>query len=177
MFEGILVRLRSFELKDSKYIWKHFNNLNLRSQLGKAFPQSLEETKDWIRNTWKWRQNGDRFFFAFEEKTTNQLIGSVNLYMDNKISSSASLGIWIYEEKNWDKGFGTDAMKVILEIGFNYLNLQRIELSVYSTNKRAIHVYEKLGFKIVGEMRESRFMNSVYKNEVLMDILKSEWKK
>ncbi|NHJ46191.1 MAG: GNAT family N-acetyltransferase [Asgard group archaeon] len=176
MFDGELVRLRSYELDDCEYIWKHLNSLTLRAYLGKAIPQSIEETKEWISNTWKWRQDGIRFFFAFEEITTNQLLGSVNLYIDNKISKSASLGIWIYEEKNWEKGYGSDAMIVILKFGFDYLNLHRIGLSVYPANERAIHVYKKLGFKIVGEKRESRFMNGKYKNEILMDILESEWR-
>jgi RimJ/RimL family protein N-acetyltransferase len=176
MFEGQKVVLRSFELNDSDYIWKHFNNLKLRQFMGRALPQSLVEIKEFIQATWVERQRGNRFFFAFNDKTTGQLIGAVNLQMLNKISRSACLGIWIYEEKNWEQGYGTDAMRVVLKIGFDYLNLHRIELSVYPDNKRAIHVYEKLGFKIVGEQRERRFMNGKYKNEVLMDILEDEWR-
>lgn len=99
----------------------------------------------------------------------------MNLIIRNKISKSANIGIWIYEKRNWNKGFGTDAMKVALEFSFDYLNLNRIELSVYPSNTRAIRVYEKLGFKQVGQLRKSRFMNGEYKDVVLMDILKSEW--
>ncbi|NHJ40135.1 MAG: GNAT family N-acetyltransferase [Asgard group archaeon] len=175
MFEGEKVRIRSLELSDCDYIWEHFNNLELRHYMGKAMPMSREETKKFIEQSWENRKNGFQYLFAFDDKKTNQFLGCVNLVVRNKISNSADLGIWIYEGKYRDKGYGTDAMKVILSFGFDYLNLHRIELEVYPTNTRAIRVYEKIGFKKVGQKRESRFMNGEYKDSVVMDILRSEW--
>ena len=105
-----------------------------------------------------------------------QLIGHISLKGVRSINRSASVSIAIYGENNRGKGFGTDAMKVLLKIGFDYLNLHRIGLNVFATNPRAIHVYEKVGFTKVGEMRHTDYVNGKYVNDVAMDILEDEWR-
>ncbi|MGC9779609.1 MAG: GNAT family N-acetyltransferase [Candidatus Heimdallarchaeota archaeon] len=175
MFIGKKVILRSLELSDLDYIVKHDNNLDLRHNLGTAVPCSRQDSENWIRESWEKRKIGERFVFAFTNKETSEFIGVVNLYIINKTSKSAALGIWIYEEKNKSKGYGTDAMELILDFGFNYINLNRIELSVYPHNLRAIKLYEKIGFVKVANLRQSRYMNGKYIDEIIMDILRDDW--
>ena len=175
MFIGKKVILRSLELTDLEYIVNHDNNLDLRHNMGSAIPRSREDSENLIRGSWKLRKNDERYFFAFVDKETNDFIGIVNLGLDNKISRSASLGIWIYEEKNRSKGYGSDAMNLILDFGFNYINLNRIELSVYPHNTRAIKLYEKMGFIQVAKLRQSRYMNGKYIDEIIMELLRDDW--
>jgi RimJ/RimL family protein N-acetyltransferase len=177
MFEGEKVRLRSLELSDLDTIMEFWNNLDLRHNVGYAFPDSKQNREEFIRNSWKLRKEGKAYIFAIERKDTMEFLGHVSIYIHRNRDRSADLGIMIYNLENWDKGFGTDAMKVILVFGFEYRNLHRIELSVYPDNKRAIHVYKKLGFKEIGRKREARFMNGKYRDEVIMDILQREWRK
>ena len=177
LFEGEKIRLRSFELSDLDAIMEHWNELSIRHHVGSAVPHSRQEREEFIRNSWKLRSEGSAYIFAIERKDTKEFLGHVSLYVQRNRARSADLGIMIYNKENWDRGYGTDAMKVILEFGFNYQNLHRIELSVYPDNKRAIHVYKKLGFKEVGRKRETRFMNGKYRDEVIMDILQREWRK
>ncbi|NHJ87821.1 MAG: GNAT family N-acetyltransferase [Asgard group archaeon] len=177
MFEGNLVRLRSFELTDVNLMMEHWNDLEFRQFCGRATPDSREEREELIKNSWKLRQEGKMYFFAIEEKNTKKFLGHTSLNIINKIARSADLGIFIYNKVDWNKGFGTDAMIVLLNYGFNFLNLHRIELSVYPYNERAIHVYEKIGFTIYGRKRRSRFMNGEFQDEILMDILEEEWRK
>ncbi|MBN1329986.1 MAG: GNAT family N-acetyltransferase [Candidatus Heimdallarchaeota archaeon] len=176
MFEDNLVRLRSFELTDLDSMMEHWNDLSLRRFCGRINPDSREERKEFIINSWKLRQEGKNFFFAIEEKEMKRFLGHTNLTIINKIACSASLGIFIYYEKDWNKGYGYDTMIILLKFGFDFLNLHRIELSVYPYNERAIHVYEKIGFTIFGRKRQSRFMNGQYQDEILMDILVDEWR-
>ena len=92
------------------------------------------------------------------------------------INRSARISIAIYDRKQRGKGFGTDAMRVLLKIGFNFLNLHRIALNVFETNKAAIRVYEKVGFKKIGLHRETDFIDGGYVNDITMDILEDEWR-
>lgn len=177
LFEGEKVRLRSFELSDLDAIMEHWNDLETRHNTGRATPDSRQDREDFIRNSWKLRMEGKGYIFAIEVKKTKEFLGHGSIYVLRNRARSADLGIFIYNKNNWDKGFGTDAMKILLEFGFNYINLHRIELGVYPNNKRAIHVYEKLGFKEVGRKRENRFMNGKYRDEIIMDILQREWRK
>jgi len=177
LFEGEKVRLRSFELSDLDAIMEHWNDLETRHNTGRATPDSRQDREDFIRNSWKLRMEGKGYIFAIEVKKTKEFLGHGSIYVLRNRARSADLGIFIYNKNNWDRGYGTDAMKILLEFGFNYINLHRIELGVYPNNKRAIYVYEKLGFKEVGRKRENRFMNGKYRDEIIMDILQREWRK
>lgn len=74
-----------------------------------------------------------------------------------------------------NKGYGTEAIQLILDYGFNYLNLNNIKLDVLSFNERAIACYKKCGFKEYGRRRKSEFINGKYYDRISMDILKEEF--
>lgn len=177
LFEGEKVRLRSLELTDLDAMMEHWNDFNIRHNIESAIPDSRQDREDFIKNSWKLRSEGKAYIFTIERKDTNEFLGHASIYIQRNRARSADLGIMIYSKENWDKGYGTDAMNVILDFGFNYQNLHRIELSVYPNNKRAIYMYKKLGFKEVGRRRESRFMDGKYQDEIIMDIIQREWRK
>lgn len=80
-------------------------------------------------------------------KETSKLIGTIafrNIDWDKRVADAA---IFIGDKKEWNKGYGTEAMKIMLEIGFKELGLEKILLQVRPSNLRARHVFQKLGFK------------------------------
>lgn len=105
----------------------------------------------------------------------DKMIGTVSLEKINSTSKSAVLGIFIGDKDYLSKGYGTEAIKLILDYGFNYLNLHSISLHVLSCNARAIKCYKKCGFKQTGIIRENKYVNGKYYDTVCMDILKSEF--
>ena len=176
MFEGKKVRLRSLELSDLDTVMEYWNaSLELREYIGYVLPHSREEEEAWIRSSWEHRKKGTMYNFAIADLATDEFLGACSLGSISQANRSAILGISVHAEKNWGKGYGTDAMKVLLNFGFNYLNLNRIELDVYAYNPRAIHIYEKLGFKRAGRRRQGKFMNGEYHDVIIMDILAAEW--
>jgi len=74
-----------------------------------------------------------------------------------------------------DKGYGTEALSLLLDYGFKALNLHNIFLSVYSFNERAKKSYEKIGFKIIGIKREALLRDMERYDIILMDILPNEF--
>ena len=177
MFEGEKVRLRSFELSDLDAIMEHWNDLEMRIFTSKAIPDSRHNREEFIRNTWKQKESGNVFIFAIENKKTKEFLGQCGLYIGNQVSRSGSLGIAIHNKENWNKGYGTDAFRVLMMFGFKFQNLKRLDLTVYSYNTQAIHIYKKLGFKEMGRRRQASFINGKYIDEVFMDILREEWEK
>ena len=85
-------------------------------------------------------------------------------------------GIFIGDKNEQGKGYGTEAMKLLLGYGFNTLNLNRLDLKVNDFNSRAIKCYQNLGFVEEGRMREASFVNGKYHDQILMSILRKEWK-
>lgn len=94
----------------------------------------------------------------------------------NYKNRTGEVGIFIGDESNRNNGYGTEVLRLLLDYGFNYLNLNNIMLKVKSFNKRAIKCYEKVGFKEFGRRRESYFLNGKYYDDVHMDILASEFR-
>lgn len=130
----------------------------------------------------------EKEYLENKEKSTNirafniisldnaKLIGTISLVKINWISRSALLGIFIGDEEYRNNGYGTEAINLILEFGFRYLNLHSIKLDLLSVNKRAHKCYLKCGFKDTGASREDIFLNGKYYDTLHMDILDNEFK-
>lgn len=115
--------------------------------------------------------------FAIVQLENDKLIGTISLEKIDYINRTAVLGIFIGEKEEINKGYGQEAINLILDYGFNYLNLNNIKLDVLDFNKRAIACYEKCGFKEYGKRRKSTFINGKYYDRISMDILKEEFTK
>lgn len=107
---------------------------------------------------------------------TDKLIGTVGLENYDGINRTATLGIFIGDKEYRSQGYGTEAIKLILDYGFNYLNLNNIKLDLMSFNERALKCYQKCGFKEYGRRRECKFINGKYYDSIEMDILSEEFK-
>ena len=114
--------------------------------------------------------------FAIVTLDEDKLIGTVGLEQINNTNRAATLGIFIGDKEYLSKGYGTEAIRLLLDYGFNYMNLHSINLTVMSFNERAVKCYKKCGFKEVGRMRKNKFVNGAYYDTIIMDILESEFK-
>ena len=103
------------------------------------------------------------------------MIGSVSLEKIDWKDRNATLGIMIGEEEYRSKGYGTEAIRLILEYGFKYLNLQNIKLDLMEFNERALKCYQKCGFKEYGRRRKCKYINGKYYDTISMDILAEEF--
>lgn len=89
---------------------------------------------------------------------------------------SANFRIVIFYSENCSKGIGTWATKLTRDFAFEKLKLHRLELDVFSFNKRAKKVYENAGFKIEGVKRDAVFDRQNYADDIIMSILEDEWR-
>ena len=105
----------------------------------------------------------------------NKMIGTISLEQINWIDRTGTLGVFIGDKDYRNSGYGTEAIRLILEYGFKYMNLYNIKLDVMEFNKRAIKCYEKCGFKECGRRRKCKFINGKYYDSISMDILSDEF--
>ena len=103
------------------------------------------------------------------------MIGTVGLVRYSPINRTATLGIFIGDKEYRNEGYGTEAIRLILDYGFNYLNLNNIKLDLMSFNERALKCYTKCGFKEYGRRRKCKFINGKYYDSIEMDILAEEF--
>ena len=133
---------------------------------------TLSEEKEYLEKAAK---DLEKRNFNIIELNDNKLIGTVGLEHFNWIERSAVLGIFIGDKDYRDNGYGTEAIKLLLEFGFKYLNLHSIRLDLLSINERAHKCYLKCGFKDAGRSRDQIFLNGKYYDKLHMDILENEF--
>ena len=128
--------------------------------------------RDWLENSSK---NTESRIFDIIELKDNKLIGVISLENFNWIERSAILGVFIGDRNFRNNGYGPEAINLLLEYGFEYLNLHSIRLELLSINERAHKCYLKCGFKDTGCNREQVFLNGKYYDKLHMDILENEF--
>ncbi len=114
--------------------------------------------------------------FSIVTIKNNELIGSISIENIDHLKRIGTLGIFIGDKNYRNNGYGTEAIRLILDYGFNYLNLNNINLDLMEFNERALACYKKCGFKEYGRRRKCNFVNGKYYDTISMDILAEEFK-
>ena len=109
------------------------------------------------------------------EDGTEKLIGNCGIHDINWKNRFGVIGIAIGEKDYQNKGYGSEAIEILLEYGFNKINLNRIELLVYDYNVRALKSYKKIGFIEEGRKRKFMWYKGAYHDAIIMSILAEEW--
>lgn len=113
--------------------------------------------------------------FTIYELSTLRPIGNTSLFQIDFRHRCAEYGIVIGEVDCWDRGFGTETTRIMLDYGFNALNLQNILLRVYDYNPRGVRAYTRAGFKKIGVRRQAHWLAGRAHDVILMDCIASEF--
>lgn len=171
---GGKIYLRPFETADVDFLYESTNNdLQGRKFTGTQSSFQKRTVEDYIQ---KDANDDTRVSFAIVKLQDDRMVGEVVLNDINRNNRCANFRIWI-ADRDIGNGYGTEATVLALDYGFGMLNLHRIELDVYEINKRAIHVYEKAGFRREGVKRQSWYFNHEYLDTVVMGILEEEFRR
>ena len=113
--------------------------------------------------------------FAVRLLENDELLGNIGFNSLDIINRNGALGVLIGNPRHQRKGYGTEALKLILDYGFSFLNLRNISLSVFEYNEPAYNLYKKVGFKEAGRLRKAvEIMGKTY-DVIIMDMLKEEF--
>ena len=108
-------------------------------------------------------ENLNRIIYKVIDKSSNTIIGHAELNNINLKNKNARICRVLVGDKNSrNKGYGGKIIKELVKIGFNELNLHRIDLGVYDFNKSAIKCYQNCGFEIEGLLKENTKTGSLY---------------
>ncbi len=111
------------------------------------------------------------FNLCIVKKENDELIGNIGLNDIDYKNGTAELGIFIGDEENLSKGYGSEAIKLILDFVFKEIRLHSVDLTVFGNNPRAIKAYTKCGFKEFGRRHDAIFHNGEYIDLIYMEII------
>lgn len=142
------------------------------------------ETVRYLQNNWvitaeKEKENliskSKSHHYSIIDNDTNEMVGEVCFVDINNVNRCAEISVMIGNIKYRNKGYGKEALKLLIEYGYQSLSLNCIFLKVYEKNVIAIKCYTSVGFKQSGMIRQGAYYNQSYDNVVIMDILPSEF--
>jgi RimJ/RimL family protein N-acetyltransferase len=175
--DGKLVRLRAYEKSDLDAVMKWINDEEVTDFLGGEmliYPVSSVAEEKFIETAAA--SSDKQKNFVIETLAEQRYIGAISFNVIDWQSRHAGIGIVIGDKSLWGKGYGTDAMRVMMHLAFDKMNLHRLWLHVRDYNARAIASYEKCGFKREAVLREDHFARGRYHHTIVMGILESEYR-
>lgn len=179
LFTGKLVRLT---MEDPQSLAEHFSRWGRDSEFSRLLDSEMarlhtvKATKEFIEKELA-KETPEGFWFVIRTLEGDRVIGDIGLGEILWNHGDTFVGIGIGEREFWGKGYGTDAMRIILRYAFTELNLHRVSLDVFEYNPRAIHSYEKAGFVVEGRARQYLNREGRRWDLIYMGILRSEWEK
>ncbi|MFD1408474.1 GNAT family N-acetyltransferase [Kroppenstedtia eburnea] len=174
LLEGERVYLRPPEKRDLGLFYQSFYNPMVRRLTGTYRVMSMDAMGSWLERV---THDESRLLLCIVDREDDRVVGDVELLEMDPVNRSAHIRIALRDEKEFGKGYGTEAMGLMLDHGFGCLNLHRIELEVFDYNHRAIRTYEKLGFRREGVRREALFYEGAYHDVIQMGLLAREYRK
>ena len=170
---GEHVILAHIRREDIPVIAPYFASLELSSYLGRfGASHTLQDEEAWFEGISRSRE--DRVLFGIFAWDTEELVGGIDLRDINHRNGTALLGVSVYSPEHWGSGYGSEAVRLMVEYGVFFLNLHNIMLNVFSYNTWAIRAYEKAGFREIGRRRGTVRLGHERFDDVLMDITADE---
>ncbi len=171
--ESERLTLRQIQPSDANALLKLFGNAEVVKFIEMQPIKTIEQANEWL----KWMggvfssKDGLRWGITLKDGT---FVGSAGLHRWNREIHFAEIGCDV-AHPYWGNGYGQEAMQAILNFGWNYMNLNRIEASVIKGNIRSVHVMEKLGFKKEGTLRQRILKGGKYFDIHVFGLLRCEY--
>jgi RimJ/RimL family protein N-acetyltransferase len=175
MIYGKRIRLRAITRDDLPKFVEWLNDPDVIYGLMVRIPFSLEEEQTWFEGLAKLPQAERPLVIEIQQAGEWRMIGNTSFHNISTVDHAAEFGIMVGDKTVWNQGYGSEAAKLMLQHGFENLNLHRIYLRVYENNPRAIRSYEKVGYVHEGRMRQAVYKNGKFEDVLLMSVLRSEW--
>jgi RimJ/RimL family protein N-acetyltransferase len=171
---GPTVHLRAWERDDLPLRARWLSDARVLSMLAEGAPLGADDAERWFARIGA-DQGNAWFRFVICRRADDRPVGSAWFGPVDWVQGTAEIGIYVGEPEDWGKGIGTEAMGILLDLGFGWLRLERMWLRVLARNERALRSYRRAGFVEEGVERGAMLIEGRREDVVLMAILRDEW--
>jgi len=168
---GKNINLRALEPEDLDFLYATENDETFWQISSTQTPYSKYILKKYIENSHQDIYEAKQYRFVICN-TENMPIGMIDLFDFNPQHHRVGVGILILP-KHRSKGYSKEALELIIDYAFEYLNVHQIFANITSDNLNSIALFKKFKFKLVGTKKDWVYSNSDYKNENLYQLIKS----
>lgn len=166
--------LREMTLDDKEDIFKNFSDEKVTKYFFMKPFTTAEESQKIIKRAKDLFEKENGIQWGIVLKDGNTLIGTCGYETWIKENFRGELG-YDLRQSYWGKGIMSEALRAVIQYGFETLELNRIEVTTRSDNKRSINMLYRLGFKKEGVIREAVYWEGTFYDQLLFSLLKKEW--
>lgn len=171
MLRGEHVTLRPIEREDTATLHRLRQNVDLYLLANERWnPTSLAKME---RDFEKRLEDEESNWFVVE--AGGHVLGTAGLHSINRVAGTAAVGISLLDRERLGKGYGREAVGLLLDWAFRMQGFRRIWLEALASNERAVHAYRACGFTHEGLLRSHDFYDGGYHDVVVMGLLREEW--
>ena len=174
MLRGRLVYLRPAERSDIPLFVQWLSDARTTRNLALRSPLSVALEERWFDDLLE-HHGRDRWHFVVCLLADGRPVGSLDLHEIDLTSGGGGLGIQVGDPADRSKGYGGDALRVLIDFAFDQLRLERVWLDVYATNPDARRLYERVGFVHEATFRHGVYRGGRYEDVDRLAILRAEW--
>lgn len=175
--KGEKIILRPMEEEDLELVFQWINNPDIKEYwYGRDKPRTME----WVKKHFLPAIRKEKKYSYWIIELNGDPIGYADVVPgeddDEQFSGSIELDILIGDKRKWEQGYGSDALKSLQNYAFNTLGAERVFIVPRTINPRAIHVYEKVGFKKEGILRHNERFEGKWIDGVMMAIIRDQFR-
>ena len=174
-FDSKRIYLRKMSVCDADDMFEYARKETVTKYLLWSPHPSPSATRMYLSNIQKDYSRGLHHEWAIICKSNEKMIGTVGFTRIDTINSIGEIG-YVLSDKYWGMGLAAEAAEIILSIGFDYLELERIEIRYMAENIASRRVGEKLGMKYEGTLRNYMFVKNKFRDISISSILQYEYR-
>ena len=174
MIKGEKVYLKAIEREDLPYLIDWRNRTDFRKYFREYREINSDMQKKWYED--KVVNDNSTIMFSIKGIENNQLLGCCGLCYINWIHRYADLSLYIGWNNEYidNKGYALEACKLLFNYAFKELNLNKIWTEIYEFDDKKKELYESMGFKVDGILRQNYFYDGKWWNSYILSLLKDD---
>ena len=173
--EGEKVNLRTLDLADAGSLLENANDLEVAKYTRLPHPYTIDHARSYIDDVLN-GSKGESLKLGIVLKENDNVVGTISLKEFDLENKNSELGYWLGREY-WRKGYMQEAIKLILDYGFNNFDLERIYAKVLHPNTASAKLLEKIGFVLEGKTRKSSLRRGEWMDEFIYGVIKEDYNK
>jgi diamine N-acetyltransferase len=170
---GKNILLRALEPEDLEFIYAIENDENIWEMSNTQTPYSKFLIKQYLENAQQDIYEAKQLRLAICKKDNFSAIGLIDLFEFDARNNRAGIGLIIKEDIDKNKGFGSEAVALLIDYCFLKLNLNQIFANIGTKNTASLKLFAKFGFEKIGVKKQWNIINGSYQDEAMFQLLKN----
>ncbi|NNK82310.1 MAG: GNAT family N-acetyltransferase [Flavobacteriaceae bacterium] len=168
--KGKHIYLRALEPEDLEFVYQIENDESIWEISNTITPYSKYLLKEYLENAHKDIFEVKQLRLAISNYK-NEVLGLIDIFDFDISNRKAGLGVLIQDYKNRKNGFGSEALKLVIDYCFSRLGLHQLYCNISEDNEASLKLFKKFNFETIGLKKDWNLINGVYKNEYLLQLI------